>query len=116
MKDAPGRKRKEKPHDPQLMWMALLCFPGLSAMVAQTTTMDTIWAFWSSHKIPDGVAPPSSHQYFAWAAANAIAGVGLWLCWLGNGFERHGGEVVALYIATLCINSYWFYVLFVEAG
>jgi hypothetical protein len=42
-----------------------------------------------------------------------LAGLGLWLCWLGNGFERHG-EVVPMYVATLAINSYWFYVLFVE--
>ena len=112
-----GRKSKRPPlnnaHDPQLVWMALVFFPGISAMCAQTTTMDTIWNFWTSHKIPEGTTPPSHHQYFAWAAVNGLAGVGLWLCWCGNGFERHG-EVLPMYVVTLCINSYWFYVLFVE--
>lgn len=110
-----GRKRPPltKAHDPQLVWMALVFFPGISAMCAQTTSMDTIWHFWTNHKIPEGTNPPSHHQYFAWAAVNALAGVGLWLCWLGNGFERHA-EVVILYVVTLSINSYWFYVLFVE--
>lgn len=110
-----GRKRPplNKPHDPQLMMMALILFPGISAMCAQTTTVDTIWSFWQSHKIPEGVAPPSHHQYFTWAAVNGLAGFGLWLCWLGNGFERHA-EVAVLYVSTLAINSYWFYVLFVE--
>lgn len=110
-----GRKRPplNKAHDPQLVWMALVFFPGISAMCAQTTTMATIWNFWTSHKIPEGTAPPSHNQYFAWAAVNALAGIGLWLCWLGNGFERHG-EVVPVYVVTLSVNSYWFYVLFVE--
>ena len=114
MRDA-GRKRPplKKAHDPQLVLMALIFFPGISAMCAQTTSMDTIWNFWTSHKIPDGTKPPTHHQYFAWAAANGVAGFGLWLCWLGNGFERHG-EVLPLYVVTLSINSYWFYVLFVE--
>jgi tryptophan-rich sensory protein len=39
--------------------------------------------------------------------------VGLWLCWLGNGFERHA-EVAVLYVATLCVNSYCFHALFVQ--
>jgi|AntAceMinimDraft_12_1070368.scaffolds.fasta_scaffold20226_3 hypothetical protein len=63
-----------KAHEPQLVWMALVFFPGISAMLAQTTAMESVNLFFSTHKIPDGTTPPSHHQYFVWAAANGLAG------------------------------------------